>query len=84
MMAKMGAALRETGNFIRTIWRVIVINWRVSPPLYMVQVVMTVVQGLLPLAIAYLTARLYDVDRGAVRIGGVDVRDLSFKALWFG
>jgi ATP-binding cassette, subfamily B, bacterial len=31
--------------------------------------------------LAYLTARLYDVDRGAVRIGGVDVRDLSFKAL---
>jgi ATP-binding cassette subfamily B protein len=31
--------------------------------------------------LAYLTARLYDVGRGAVRIGGVDVRDLSFKAL---
>jgi ATP-binding cassette subfamily B protein len=31
--------------------------------------------------LAYLTARLYDVDRGSVSIGGVDVRDLSFKAL---
>ena len=28
--------------------------------------------------IASLVPRLYDVDRGAVRIGGVDVRDLSF------
>ena len=31
--------------------------------------------------LAYLAARLYDVDRGSVSIGGVDVRDLSFKAL---
>jgi ATP-binding cassette subfamily B protein len=31
--------------------------------------------------LAYLTARLYDVDRGAVSIGGVDVRDLTFMAL---
>ncbi len=31
--------------------------------------------------LAYLTARLYDVDRGAVSIGGVDVRDLTFTAL---
>src|SRR5205823_1659352 len=31
--------------------------------------------------LAYLTARLYDVGRGSVRIGGVDVRDLSFRAL---
>ncbi len=31
--------------------------------------------------LAYLTARLYDVDRGAVSIGGVDVRDLTFNAL---
>ena len=31
--------------------------------------------------LAYLTARLYDVGRGSVSIGGVDVRDLSFKAL---
>jgi ATP-binding cassette subfamily B protein len=31
--------------------------------------------------LAYLTARLYDVGRGSVWIGGVDVRDLSFKAL---
>ncbi|HSC49591.1 MAG TPA: ABC transporter ATP-binding protein, partial [Gaiellaceae bacterium] len=29
----------------------------------------------------YLAARLYDVDRGRVAIGGVDVRDLSFEAL---
>ena len=28
--------------------------------------------------IAQLLARLYDVDDGAVRLGGVDVRDLSF------
>jgi ATP-binding cassette subfamily B protein len=31
--------------------------------------------------LAYLTARLYDVNRGSVSIGGVDVRDLSFRAL---
>jgi ATP-binding cassette, subfamily B, bacterial len=31
--------------------------------------------------LAYLTARLYDVDRGSVSIGGVDVRDLTFTAL---
>src|SRR3954469_18031645 len=29
----------------------------------------------------YLVARLYDVDRGAVLIDGVDVRDLSFASL---
>jgi ATP-binding cassette, subfamily B, bacterial len=31
--------------------------------------------------LGYLTARLYDVTRGGVSIGGVDVRDLSFQAL---
>ena len=31
--------------------------------------------------IAQLVARLYDVDEGAVRLGGVDVRDLTFAAL---
>src|SRR5215831_14218568 len=31
--------------------------------------------------LAYLTARLYDIDRGSVTIGGVDVRDLTFRAL---
>jgi ATP-binding cassette subfamily B protein len=31
--------------------------------------------------LGYLTARLYDVERGSVSIGGVDVRDLSFAAL---
>jgi len=31
--------------------------------------------------LGYLTARLYDVVRGSVSIGGVDVRDLSFRAL---
>jgi ATP-binding cassette subfamily B protein len=31
--------------------------------------------------LGYLTARLYDVNRGSVSIGGVDVRDLSFRAL---
>lgn len=31
--------------------------------------------------IAQLLSRLYDVDSGAVRIGGVDVRDLSFDGL---
>jgi len=31
--------------------------------------------------LAYLAARLYDVDRGSVSIGGVDVRDLTFSAL---
>ena len=31
--------------------------------------------------LAYLAARLYDVERGSVSIGDVDVRDLSFQAL---
>jgi ABC-type multidrug transport system fused ATPase/permease subunit len=31
--------------------------------------------------IAALAPRLYDVDEGAVRLGGVDVRDLSFDAI---
>ena len=31
--------------------------------------------------LASLVPRLYDVDEGAVRIGGVDVRDLSFQSL---
>jgi ABC-type multidrug transport system fused ATPase/permease subunit len=31
--------------------------------------------------IAALAPRLYDVDSGAVRIGGVDVRDLSFDSI---
>ncbi|HEV7536364.1 MAG TPA: ABC transporter ATP-binding protein, partial [Acidimicrobiia bacterium] len=31
--------------------------------------------------IASLVPRLYDVDRGAVRLSGVDVRDLSFESL---
>ncbi len=31
--------------------------------------------------IASLLSRLYDVDEGAVRLGGVDVRDLSFDAV---
>ena len=31
--------------------------------------------------LGYLTARLYDVDRGSVAIGGVDVRDLTFATL---
>jgi ABC-type multidrug transport system fused ATPase/permease subunit len=31
--------------------------------------------------IASLAPRLYDVDRGAVRLSGIDVRDLSFEAI---
>ena len=31
--------------------------------------------------LAYLAARLYDVERGSVSIGGVDVRNLTFDAL---
>src|SRR5712692_6295869 len=31
--------------------------------------------------LGYLTARLYDVSRGSITIGGVDIRDLSFQAL---
>jgi ATP-binding cassette subfamily B protein len=31
--------------------------------------------------LGYLAARLYDVGRGAIAVGGVDLRDLSFKAL---
>jgi ATP-binding cassette subfamily B protein len=31
--------------------------------------------------LGYLAARLYDVSRGRLTIGGVDIRDLSFQAL---
>jgi ATP-binding cassette, subfamily B, bacterial len=31
--------------------------------------------------LGYLAARLYDVSRGRVTIGGVDIRDLSFRTL---
>jgi ATP-binding cassette subfamily B protein len=31
--------------------------------------------------LGYLAARLYDVDRGRITIGDVDIRDLSFQAL---
>ncbi len=31
--------------------------------------------------LGYLVARLYDVTRGRITIGGVDIRDLSFQAL---
>jgi ATP-binding cassette, subfamily B, bacterial len=31
--------------------------------------------------LGYLTARLYDVTRGKITIGGIDLRDLSFQAL---
>jgi ATP-binding cassette subfamily B protein len=31
--------------------------------------------------LGYLAARLYDVTHGRITIGGVDIRDLSFKAL---
>jgi len=31
--------------------------------------------------LGYLAARLYDVTRGSITIDGVDIRDLSFKAL---
>ena len=31
--------------------------------------------------LGYLVARLYDASRGRITIGGVDIRDLSFKAL---
>jgi ATP-binding cassette subfamily B protein len=31
--------------------------------------------------LAYLAARLYDVSRGSIEIGGVDIRDLTFQAL---
>src|SRR5436309_5100710 len=31
--------------------------------------------------LGYLTARLYDVTRGGITIGGTDIRDLSFGAL---
>jgi ATP-binding cassette, subfamily B, bacterial len=31
--------------------------------------------------LGYLTARLYDVGRGSVSIGGVDIRDLTLEAL---
>src|SRR5436190_2352767 len=31
--------------------------------------------------LGYLAARLYDVGRGSITVGGVDVRDLSFRTL---
>jgi ATP-binding cassette subfamily B protein len=31
--------------------------------------------------LGYLAARLYDVDRGSITIDGVDLRDMSFRAL---
>jgi ATP-binding cassette subfamily B protein len=31
--------------------------------------------------LGYLAARLYDVERGRITIGGTDIRDLSFRAL---
>ena len=31
--------------------------------------------------VGYLAARLYDVDRGSISIGGTDVRDLAFASL---
>jgi ATP-binding cassette, subfamily B, bacterial len=31
--------------------------------------------------LGYLAARLYDVSRGSIMIGGADIRDLSFRAL---
>jgi len=31
--------------------------------------------------LGYLLARLYDVDRGAIRFDGIDLRDLSFETL---
>src|SRR5689334_4305085 len=31
--------------------------------------------------LGYLAARLYDVERGRISIGGIDIRDLSFGAL---
>src|SRR6266550_2928522 len=31
--------------------------------------------------LGYLAARLYDVSRGRITIGGIDIRDLSFQAL---
>jgi ATP-binding cassette subfamily B protein len=31
--------------------------------------------------LGYLAARLYDVSRGSITIGGIDIRDLSFEAL---
>jgi ATP-binding cassette subfamily B protein len=31
--------------------------------------------------LGYLAARLYDVTRGRITIGGIDIRDLSFQAL---
>jgi ATP-binding cassette subfamily B protein len=31
--------------------------------------------------LGYLAARLYDVSRGRITVGGIDIRDLSFQAL---
>jgi ATP-binding cassette, subfamily B, bacterial len=58
VMSAVTTWLKETKHFALTIQRVLLINWRVSPPLYVLQVVMTVIQGLLPLASAWLTAQL--------------------------
>src|SRR6266516_36676 len=57
-MSRAGSKTQGVGNFIRTLRRVLIISWRVSPKLYLVQVGMTVLQGLLPLASAYLVAQV--------------------------
>ncbi|HVQ44662.1 MAG TPA: ABC transporter ATP-binding protein [Candidatus Saccharimonadia bacterium] len=55
-MSKLRVSLRGVGSFSRTLSRVVAMNWRVSPRLYVLQVVITVVQGLLPLLNAFLVA----------------------------
>jgi ABC-type multidrug transport system fused ATPase/permease subunit len=56
--------------FARTIWRVLLINWRVSPWLYVLQVFMTIVQGLLPLASAWLAGQLLGTIAAELARGG--------------
>jgi len=51
-------AVQSSQNFFRTLGRIIVINWQVSPWLYCLQLILTIIQGLLPLLSAYLTAQI--------------------------
>jgi ATP-binding cassette subfamily B protein len=83
-MNRLQALSRETGNFMRTLWRVVLINWRVSPRLYMVQVAMTLVQGLLPLASAYLVGRVLGGIADAIAHPGTPVTPLLWLLLAMG
>src|SRR6185369_13875899 len=80
-MAKVRSFLRETRSFGRTLCRVLLINWRVSPWLYVAQVVMTVIQGLLPLLQAFLAALLLGKIAEVLTHPGTDLTPLVWLFL---